>query len=160
MITELELKDKYNLTDRMARFVIRLCDPSSETRDNEKRSYMAVYTKSNEKAAEANSNRLIRTDKIKQAIQGYKAEIGKILTYDRQLHIKNLNALLTALQIKVNEGNVSAIRAANSILSEIGASTGLHSQTINTDAKELEELTKQEVQEAKRFASIRLREMA
>ena len=148
--------DKNKLSNKQLDFVQEYCKNGHIA----SKAYKVAYPDSSAKGSEASSIRLLGNVKIKRAIDRIEEDKRVIATYDRQLHIKNLNALLTALSVKVKEGNISAIRAANSILSEIGASTGLHSQTINTDAKEQQELTDQQEQEAKRFASIRLREMA
>jgi len=105
-------------------------------------------------------HKLFTNDKVTSAIAKIETEKKINTSYTREIHVKGLEDLLTHNDKKVKEGNIQAIRAAVAIRAEIGASTGLHSQTINTDAKEQQELTDQQEQEAKRFASIRLREMA
>lgn len=104
--------------------------------------------------------RLFDNVRIKQGIDRVEAEKKITATYDRATHIKHLDKLLEALRPKVDEGNVQAIRTATQVLSELAASTGLHSQTINTDAEQIAEIDENKKLEAKQLALIRLQETA
>lgn len=104
--------------------------------------------------------RLFDNVRIKQGIDRVEAEKKLVATYDRATHINHLNNLLKALQPKVDDGNVQAIRTATQILSELAASNGLHTQTINTDSEQIAEIDDNKRAEAKRLAVLRIQEIA
>lgn len=110
--------------------------------------------------AEHGGLKLFDNVRLKDMIAECEAKKVVMSTYDRQTHINHLDKLLVALQPKVDEGNVQAIRTATQVLSELAASTGLHSQTINTDAEQIAEIDENKKVEAKQLALIRLQETA
>ncbi len=92
-------------------------------------------------------------------IDEYRAKLEVKSDYTREQHLLELEALHAALLPAIAQGNVTAIRTACTIRAEIGNSTGLHSQTINsTDEQVAKPLSAAEREELNRLANIKLKQ--
>ncbi len=108
-----------------------------------------------------NHKRLFKDVLIKDAIDRIQAENKAISNYTREQHLQALLSLEQALSPQIAQGNVTAIRTACTIRAEIGNSTGLHSQTINSDDKQVAKpLSAAEREELNRLANIKLKQCA
>ena len=81
------------LTAKQKDFVQYYEDIASETRHDGKASYMKAHPKCSPKTAEANSSRMLRLTKIKQAIVEYGAEIALKADVKREEIIQALRQL-------------------------------------------------------------------
>lgn len=146
------------LTVKQQAFTIAMYTPGSESYGNGTESARAAQYKGNTNTLKVMAHKLITNGNIIRAKQAIQAETSEKMEHNRDIAIKLLTENLTALTVRVDNGDVGAIQARTAVIRELNAISNLHSSTLHTEQDVVQDITEQQAQTYRDMAAAANRE--